>query len=859
MWTGFDLGREDAMRPAPLWSVAALVLLGCLALANPAGAQREVVAESQLGLGLTPARLPHLFADPPGAARAASPAEHRATFRARPVRVDEGLLERSVHVALNLFPDAILRAVRTDVEYRGPGRYTWHGRVEGPGPSQVTLVVENGDLAGNVRVAGRSFQIRPLGGGLHTIREIDEAAFPEDEAPLSPSASGASAIPQAAVAADDGTEIDVLVVYTPDAADASANILAEVLLAIAETNTAYSNSGVTQRLRLVGAQEVDYAGSGGMYTDLTRLQGIGDGFLDEVHPLRNAACADVVSLWVGPDPDSCGLGYIPGQFTAPLLDFAPWAFSVVDSDCATGNLVFPHELGHNMGARHDRFVDDKAGAFDYSHGFVNPAGFITGDPIDRWRTIMAYNTQCADVGGFYCSRIPYFSNPDVTVNGNATGVAAPDLNSADNALSFENTAVIAANWRSSANCGSPCNDGVDNDADGLIDFPDDPGCVDAGDPSEYEQTFIFILDDFETEALGEFPSNWLDAGRIDPDSTAPNPSAVVVTTTDAFGNPTQAVSILDAFAHSQGIYAVIGINPFVKISVDVRMDQYSDNADSLVSDWGIDATLVQLSGTDPLPFGPSMGVETSSLTRTWTSWVKPSGGAPTFAIDFGTPGTIGAWQNVTLDLDTVNGTMRTRITDIATGSLLLDRSDVLADWTLADGLFNVVGFFDGELTLAATQNNRTVLDNVFVSTVECSDGSDNDADGLIDSDDPGCAGESDLSEKDPLLACDDGADNDGDGHADFPDDVGCQGPDWHTESPECSDGINNDPGQDPDPGLIDFDGGLSALGYVASDPDPQCVGLAWKNRESTGVCGLGGFELALIMPGLMWLRRRLLR
>jgi hypothetical protein len=118
-------------------------------------------------------------------------------------------------------------------------------------------------------------------------------------------------------------------------------------------------------------------------------------------------------------------------------------------------------------------------------------------------------------------------------------------------------------------------------------------------------------------------------------------------------------------------------------------------------------------------------------------------------------------------------------------------------------------------------------------------------------------------------ACNDHFDNDGDGRIDFDPvtradapsfnagsgDSACQDATSLREDPQCQDGINNDPGQDPDPGLIDFDGGLSALGYVASDPDPQCVGLPWKNKERTG-CGIGSFELALILPGLMWLHRR---
>lgn len=58
---------------------------------------------------------------------------------------------------------------------------------------------------------------------------------------------------------------------------------------------------------------------------------------------------------------------------------------------------------------------------------------------------------------------------------------------------------------------------------------------------------------------------------------------------------------------------------------------------------------------------------------------------------------------------------------------------------------------------------------------QCSDGIDNDGDGLIDHpDDPGCDSTSDNDETDPVATqCSDGIDNDGDGLTDFPDDPGC--------------------------------------------------------------------------------------
>jgi hypothetical protein len=62
------------------------------------------------------------------------------------------------------------------------------------------------------------------------------------------------------------------------------------------------------------------------------------------------------------------------------------------------------------------------------------------------------------------------------------------------------------------------------------------------------------------------------------------------------------------------------------------------------------------------------------------------------------------------------------------------------------------------------------------ATYQCSDGIDNDGDGLIDSNDPGCSSSTDNNEyNEPQVTpqCSDGIDNDGDGLTDYPNDSGC--------------------------------------------------------------------------------------
>ena len=125
----------------------------------------------------------------------------------------------------------------------------------------------------------------------------------------------------------------------------------------------------------------------------------------------------------------------------------------------------------------------------------------------------------------------------------------------------------------------------------------------------------------------------------------------------------------------------------------------------------------------------------------------------------------------------------------------------------------------------------------LVSAVNaCSNGIDDDGDGLVDFPaDPGCQASTSTLEN---PACDDRIDDDGDGLLDFPADPGCKAVYSSLENPACDDGVDNDLD-----GAIDWDGG-PAMGT----PDPQCSA-AYRDSEAR-TCGLG-VELALLLP-LVW-------
>ena len=361
------------------------------------------------------------------------PTRGGATVRHRRVRLDFARLAdviaaieagQTASLDLNLFDDVRLKAVDLSVAPTSSGGYSLSGRLEGVLFGTAVLVVNGDIVAGSIRSASGTYTFDADGGVCH-IRKVDPSTLPPLGEPLRPPQSMLSPFkaPRAAEkssVAEDEAFIDVVVLYTPAVRDAVGGLFAARSLAelmVAETNQAYADSGVDHQVFLTRIVETDYVEAGASLIDLSRLARPDDGYMDEAHELREKTGADLVHL-VATSRDVCGIAYL---MLNPSPAFQTGGFGLTNYEC--GGDTFAHELGHNMGLRHDRYVDAANTPSPYSHGYVNQRAFEEEAPTSsRWRTIMAYRNQCQDAG-FTCSRLLRFSNPDLTYEGDPMGIS----------------------------------------------------------------------------------------------------------------------------------------------------------------------------------------------------------------------------------------------------------------------------------------------------------------------------------------------------------------------------------------------------------------------------------------------------
>ncbi len=334
---------------------------------------------------------------------------------------------------------------------------TWRGKVSETGESAILMWWKDGRLSGVFGYKGHIYMIVNMGGGVHAVLETDPSQLPPDHSPSSDRAdarAGGALIPVSVPpppdikpldeierkqleAADvrpgralapvsvpppsdikplDEIErkkleakditIDLMLLYTRKPASRYIRDPADLLeLAVEQANETFRNSGIPNvKLRLVHTQLVDYDETGSEHFE--HLYNLVDGKVafKDVRRLRDEKRADIVGLIVD-DPSGCGLSTRVGAD-------AEEAFFVVHHSCAAITISIAHEIGHILGARHDRLIDGNDMPFAYGHGYVNGS---------KWRDIMSYQKGCDG-----CPRMPFWSNPRVMYQGEPTGTLAND-------------------------------------------------------------------------------------------------------------------------------------------------------------------------------------------------------------------------------------------------------------------------------------------------------------------------------------------------------------------------------------------------------------------------------------------------
>ncbi|GAB5410381.1 MAG: hypothetical protein BalsKO_27460 [Balneolaceae bacterium] len=238
---------------------------------------------------------------------------------------------------------------------------------------------------------------------------------------------------------EDSVTIDLMIVYTQAAEDWAltsgfGNIDGVIAQSMNLSQTALTNSKTGIDLRLVNTtkttynEETDGVESGDR---LDRLTETDDGFMDEIHGIRDNAGADIVSIFVKID-DTGGLGWRLGSSGGnPSLGFN---LNRVQQVADTYTLI--HEVGHNMGNAHSRTQSSSAasgggGLFHYSVGFQNTTS--------NYHTVMSYSDNGQQ-------EAPYFSSPTLTFLGTATGANSSTAPS-DNARSLREIKRTVSNYR----------------------------------------------------------------------------------------------------------------------------------------------------------------------------------------------------------------------------------------------------------------------------------------------------------------------------------------------------------------------------------------------------------------------------
>ncbi len=350
---------------------------------------------------------------------------------------------------------------------------------------------------------------------------------------------------------------------------------------------------------------------------------------------------------------------------------------------------------------------------------------------------------------------------------------------------------------------APCSDGIDNDGDGAIDFPDDLGCVGPTDDTEDSPTSPKCDDgrDNDGDGKADYPADpgcFAPAGDAEEDDCPAGP-----------------------FCPQCGNGQDDDMNGATDYPDDPGCESAADSSEFL---------------NNPVACGPMMkikqlpttGMDSGTLDSTSTSNVmSPCGGgsgspAVAYIFHLTQPKVIQAsTDDSSTTADTVLDIRKANCADPSSHLACSDdidgnnTSSLLTQALDAGTYYLIVSGHD-----TTSSGNYTLYIQMFNGEGTPCSTQDDCGPGLlcrqpVDQDQTVCA----------QPACNDGLDDDGDGKIDYPNDPGCPSPNTNDEfdtcpnqphCPECADGIDND-----GDGMTDF--GMDSTCKAAGDASESCI------------------------------------
>jgi hypothetical protein len=305
-----------------------------------------------------------------------------------------------------------------------------------------------------------------------------------------------------------------------------------------------------------------------------------------------------------------------------------------------------------------------------------------------------------------------------------------------------------------------CSDSIDNDGDGKIDYPADPGCLSATDDNETDTATSFVPEGFLDTANCDRFNGW----AVDRD--VPLTAIRVDLYADGGGFGTFLGSIV-ANDSRPDVGAYFRTMPVPGIEVGdnhgywfVTPNSVKDSNPHAIYAYGINN---DGSGSNPMLIGAPQNILCSPPI------VAP---LPTVSIT-ATPSSIASGGSSVLNWSSTNSVSCTASVGWSGSKTISGSSTVSPAVTTTYTLtcLNSSGASDSQSAIVTVAGGP--------STTQCSDGIDNDGDGKIDYPaDPGCVDSNDDDETNggggpSTFQCSDLVDNDGDGAIDFPADIGC--------------------------------------------------------------------------------------